>query len=102
MSSPEQTRALIEALHNQSLYREQLLEVICGLAGRLDKDIVVETLSKIIQLTPVESENRVVFGSLVVRFDANDKAESVYLSEDGENPVGRVVIQSDSKTSGAT
>ncbi len=102
MTTPEQTRNLIEALHEQSVERERLFQLIAALAGLLDREVIVETVATLLNHEAIDNGDCVVFGDVAIRFGADDKVKSVYRTVDGENPVARVVIQSDPEVGGDT
>ena len=102
MTTPEQTRDLIEALHEQNVERERLFQLIAALAGLLNREIVVETVATILNREAIDNGDCVIFGDIAIRFGADDKVKSVYLTVDGENSVARVVIQNDAEVGGDT
>ncbi len=102
MTTPEQTRNLIEALHEQNVERERLFRLIAALAGLLNREVIVETVATILNREAIDNGDCVVFGDIAISFGADNKVKSVYQTVDGENLVARVVIQSDAEVGGET
>ena len=94
MDSPEQRRLFIETMHELSTEQDRLFQLIAALANLLDRDNVTETVRKILDIEPVESDDCVVFGDIAIRFGADNRVKSVYKTIDGTNPVEKIVIKS--------
>jgi hypothetical protein len=94
LSSAEEKRMWIEALHEQNLEQERLFQLIASLANLLDKDIVVETMQSILGIEPVEMDDCVLFENLAVKFDENGRVAGIYRTIDGTAKSSEVTIQS--------
>jgi hypothetical protein len=94
LSSAEEKRMWIEALHEQNLQQERLFQLIASLANLLDKDIVVETMQSILGIEPVEMDDCVLFENLAVKFDENGRVAGIYRTIDGTAKSSEVTIQS--------
>ena len=92
MISPEQTRALVEAVDSVTSERDRLFQLVAGLASLLDRDRVVETLEGLLDVRAVDSGDTVVFGEIGIKFGKDNRVRSVYHTIDGGEPVGPVVI----------
>ena len=86
MTNPEQTRALIEAIHELNLERERLFRLIAAIANLLDRDVVIEIVSSFLGTEPVEEGDCVVFDDVAIRFGSDDRVKSVYRTIDGARP----------------
>lgn len=83
MSSPEQTRRLIEAIDAQNLERERLFQLIAALGNCLEREVVIETMQHFLGVEPVEEEDRVVFDDTAVSFDRSGRVKGLYHVIDG-------------------
>lgn len=84
LTSPEDRRRWIEALHDQNLEQERLFQLIASLANLLDREIVVETMQTILGIDPVDEGDCVLFGDLTVKFGSSGKVIGIYRTIDGE------------------
>lgn len=88
MSTPEERRRWVEALHEQNLEQERLFQLIASLANLLDREIVVETMQSILGIEPVNHEDCVLFGDLSVKFGDNGRVVGIYRTIDGKTADG--------------
>ena len=89
MTSPEDKRRWVEALHQQNLDQEKLFQLIASLANLLDRDVVVETMQTILGIEPVDQGDCVLFDDLTVKFGGNGRVVGIYRTIDGNHiPVG--------------
>lgn len=95
MTTPENTRSLIEAIHELNTEREELFRLIAALANLLDRDVVIETVAVILGTNPVDSGDVVSFDDIAIRFDADNRVCGIYRTIDGTNPQENLVIKSD-------
>ena len=95
-------RDVIQENYVQNVERERLFRLIAALAGLLNREAVVKTVATILNREAIDNGDCVVFGDIAIRFGADDKVKSVYLTVDGENSVARVVIQNDAEVGGDT
>ena len=93
MSSPQQTRRFVEALHAQNLKQEKLFQLIAALANCLDRSFVVETMQDTLGVNPIEKGDCVLFNNIAVRFGEDDRVKSLYKVIDGSTTPAKVVIQ---------
>ena len=82
-SSPEQQRALLEAICDVDSGHERIFELVAALANLFDRRVVVETLAALLDEKPVDDGDSVSFGDIAIRFDANDRLTSIYRTFDG-------------------
>lgn len=92
MTPEEQTRALVEALHDLSTEQERLFALIAALGNLLDRDVVVETVAQLLGTKPVDQGNLVRFGDIAIQFGSDNRVTSMYRTIDGENPAGDIAI----------
>ena len=85
MTSPEDKRRWVEALHQQNLDQEKLFQLIASLANLLDRDVVVETMQTILGIAPVDQGDCVLFDDLTVKFGGNGRVVGIYRTIDGTN-----------------
>ena len=89
MTSPEEKRRWVEALHQQNLDQEKLFQLIASLANLLDRDVVVETMQTILGIEPVDQGDCVLFDDLTVKFGATGRVVGIYRTIDGNHtPIG--------------
>ncbi len=89
MSSPEQRRRAIEALHAQSPIGQEFEKLRAALGNVLDKDSVIRIASDVLRSSPVDTDGKVRIGKFDFGFDANDNLESL------SNWTGGLVIKSE-------
>ena len=93
MSSPEDTRQLIEALHAQSQDQDKLFQLIAALANCLDRDFVIETMKGYLGIEPVEKDGCVLFDDIAASFGKDGRVKSLYRVIDGTERPARTVVQ---------
>jgi len=84
MPTPEQTRALVESLHDAKNEREKLFLLIAGLANLLDRSVIIETLERLLAATAEDNGDTVFFGDVGVAFGDDGRVKSVFQTFDGE------------------
>ena len=85
MTSPEDKRRWVEALHQQNLDQEKLFQLIASLANLLDRDVVVETMQTILGIEPVDQGDCVLFHDLTVKFGDTGRVVGIYRTIDGNH-----------------
>ena len=87
MSSPEQRRREIEALHAQSPIGQEFQKLRTALGDVLDKKSVIRIASNVLGGDPVDADGKVRIGKFEFDFDVNDNLESL------SNWTGGIVIK---------
>ena len=84
MPTPEQTRVLIDSLHDANNQRERLFLLVAGLANLLDRPFVIETLEQLLETPAVDNGDTVIFGDVGIAFGHDGRVKSVFQTFDGE------------------
>lgn len=84
LTSAEEKRRWVAALHEQNLEQEKLFQLIASLANLLDRDVVVETMRTILSIEPDDKGECVHFDDLTVKFGANGRVVGIYRTIDGQ------------------
>lgn len=84
MTSEEDKRRWVAALHEQNLEQEKLFQLIASLANLLDRDVVVETIRTILGIEPDDQGECVLFNDLTVKFGENGRVIGIYRTIDGQ------------------
>ena len=83
MTTAEQRRQWIEALHAYRDDSEQLFAMVASLANLLDRALVIETMESVLGVKAVHDGDCVVFDDLAIRFGKDDRVKSVFRTIDG-------------------
>ena len=97
MTIPVDRRFWIEALHNQNVALEKLLQVIQLLAQGQGKDVIVSAFRDALDENQVEIDNYIVFGSLALRFDDHDRFIDLFRVIEGTTKRAEFNIQDSPK-----
>lgn len=98
MNTVQETRAWIEALHNQNIQSQKLLRIILQLGQGQKKDGVISTFRSALSVKPIEKNNHVIFGNLALQFDGDDRLVDLFQVVPGTTDRAEVVICSDSNS----
>lgn len=89
LSNREQARQLIEALHARHIEQDVLIQLIASLANCLDRDIVIETMQRILGTDAIEKDECVLFDDIAVSFGKDGRVNGLYRIIDGSTgPAG--------------
>ena len=88
MTSAEQRRQWIEALHAYRDDSERLFGLVASLANLLDRDLVIETMESVLGITAVHDGDCIVFDDLAIRFGSDGRVKSVSRTIDGTGSDG--------------
>ena len=102
MSNAESTHGLNEILCDQQLERDRLFQLVASLANLLDKATVVETVSSVLGIEPVEIEDCVFFNDLSIKFGDDGRVIGLSHTFDGSTEPAKSIIQSISDSGPAT
>lgn len=83
MTTAEQRRQWIEALHAYRDDSDRLFALVASLANLLDRALVVETMESVMGVKAVHDGDCVIFGDLAIRFGSDDRIKSVFRTVDG-------------------
>ena len=83
MTSAEERRSWIEALHAYRDDSERLFGLVASLANLLDRTLVVETMESVLGVTAVHEGDCVIFDDFAIRFGSDDRVKSVFRTIDG-------------------
>lgn len=83
MTSAEQKRQWIEALHAYRDDSDRLFTLVASLANLLDRALVIETMESVLGVKAVLDDDCVVFDDLAIRFGKDDRVKSVFRTIDG-------------------
>jgi len=83
MTSREETRHLVDAIHEQNLERDRLFQLIAALANCLDRDVVVEIMQSHLGIEPVTDGDSTMFDDIAVRFNNDGRVTSICQVIDG-------------------
>lgn len=83
MTTAEQRRQWIEALHEYRDDSERLFALVASLANVLDKALVIETMEAVLGVTAVHDGDCIILDDLGIRFGADDRVKSVFRTIDG-------------------
>jgi hypothetical protein len=83
MTTAEQRREWMEALHAYRDDSERLFGLVASVAGLLDKALVVETMESVLGVVAVHDGDCVIFDDLAIRFGSDDRVKSVFRTIDG-------------------
>ncbi len=83
MTSAEQRRQWIEALHAYRDDSERLFTLVASLANLLDRALVIETMESVLGVKAVHDGDCVIFDDLAIRFGSDDRVKSVFRTIDG-------------------
>lgn len=83
MTTPEQRRQWMEALHAYRDDSERIFMLVASLANLLDKALVIETMESVLGVTAVHDGDCIIFDDLAIRFGSDDRVKSVFRTIDG-------------------
>lgn len=83
MTSSEEKRRWVEAIHEQNLERDRLFQLIAALANCLDRDVVVEIMQSHLGVEPITDGDSTSFDDIAVRFNGKGRVTSIYRIIDG-------------------
>ena len=83
MTTAEQRRQWIEALHAYRDDSERLFGLVASLANLLDKELVIETMESVLGITAVHDGDCIIFDDLAIRFGSDGRVKSVFRTIDG-------------------
>ena len=83
MTSADDKRRWIEALHAYRDDSERLFALVASLANLLDRELVVETMESVLGVTAVQDGDSVIFRDFAIRFGSDDRVKSVFRTIDG-------------------
>ena len=83
MTTAEQRRQWIEALHAYRDDSERLFGLVANLANLLDRDLVIETMESVLGITAVHDGDCIIFDDLAIRFGSDGRVKSVFRTIDG-------------------
>ena len=85
VTTAEQQRQWIEALHAYRDDSERLFRLVASLANLLDRTLVVETMESVLGITAVYDGDCVIFDDLAIRFGSDDRVKSVFRTIGGSD-----------------
>ncbi len=83
MTTAEQRRQWIEALHAYRDDSDRLFTLVASLANLLDRALVIETMESVLGVKAVHDDDCVIFDDLAIRFGKDDRVKSVFRTIDG-------------------
>lgn len=83
MTTAEERRQWIEALHAYRDDSERLFMLVASLANLLDRALVIETMESVLGIPAVHDGDCVIFADLAIRFGSDDRVKSVFRTIDG-------------------
>lgn len=83
MTSADDRRRWIEALHAYRDDSERLFGLVASLANLLDRALVIETMESVLGVTAVQDGDCVIFEDFAIRFGSDDRVKSVFRTIDG-------------------
>ena len=83
MTTAEQRRQWIEALHAYRDDSDRLFTLVASLANLLDRALVIETMELVLDVKAVHDDDCVIFDDLAIRFGKDDRVKSVFRTIDG-------------------
>ncbi len=83
MTTAEQRRQWMEALHAYRDDSERLFGLVASLANLLDRDLVVETMESVLGIAAVHDGDCIIFDDLAIRFGSDGRVKSVFRTIDG-------------------
>ncbi|MDH4003211.1 MAG: hypothetical protein OEV32_00095 [Gammaproteobacteria bacterium] len=83
MTTAEQRRQWIEALHAYRDDSERLFGLVASLANLLDRKLIIETMESVLGIAAVHDGDCIIFDDLAIRFGSDDRVKSVFRTIDG-------------------
>lgn len=88
MTTAEERRQWIEALHAYRDDSERLFALVASLANLLDKALVIETMESVLGIPAVHDGDCVIFDDMAIRFGSDGRVKSVFRTIDGSGAMG--------------
>lgn len=83
MTTAEQRRQWIEALHAYRDDSDRMFALVASLANLLDKELVIETMESVLGISAVHDGDCIIFDDLAIQFGRDDRVKSVFRTIDG-------------------
>lgn len=83
MTTEDQRRQWMEALHAYRDDSERLFGLVASVANLLDRALIVETMESVLGVAAVHDGDCVIFDDLAIRFGSDDRVKSVFRIIDG-------------------
>ena len=83
MTTAEQRRQWIEALHAYRDDSERRFGLVASLANLLDRKLIIETMESVLGIAAVHDGDCIIFDDLAIRFGSDDRVKSVFRTIDG-------------------
>jgi hypothetical protein len=83
MTTAEQRRQWVEALHAYRDDSERLFGLVASLANLLDRELVIETMESVLGITAVHDGDCIIFDDFAIRFGSDGRVKSVFRTIDG-------------------
>ena len=83
MTTAEQRRQWIEALHAYRDDSDRMFALVASLANLLDKELVIETMESVLGVSAVHDGDCIIFDDLAIQFGRDDRVKSVFRTIDG-------------------
>ena len=83
MTTAEQKRQWIEALHAYRDDSDRLFALVASLANLLDRALVIETMESVLGVKAIQDDDCVIFDDLAIRFGKDGRVKSVFRTIDG-------------------
>jgi hypothetical protein len=83
MTTADQKRQWIEALHAYRDDSDRVFTLVASLANLLDRALVIETMESVLGVKAVHDDDCVIFDDLAIRFGKDDRVKSVFRTIDG-------------------
>ena len=82
---PDEPLDLSSLLATPQSDHERLFGLVASLANLLDRELVVQTVSGVLDIDPVYDGDCVIFNDLTIRFGPDNKVTSVFRTIDGSH-----------------
>jgi hypothetical protein len=82
---PDEPADLSGLIDGRQIDQESLFGLVASLANLLDRELVVETISTVLGVQPVNDGDCVYFDDLAIRFGRDGRVKSVFRTIDGSH-----------------